>query len=136
MKNSDSNVYLYAKGWYKTSDSIEDLKIIYGLRNGMEAEYINIRNIMDCLITLTWEHMRKDNYGLIEFISDISPYAFRRRFYHDEVYEFNKAVIEKCLSILSLVKVSDIPEGLDEADEKVLPLSEYAENYKTKESLI
>lgn len=124
MKNCESNVYLYAKGWYKTTDVISDLKVIYGLRNGIDPEYISIVNILDCLLHLTAKHITKSEYFLREFIADISPYAFKRRFYKDEVYEFNKAVIEKCLSILSLTLLSDIPEGLDDPDPSVLPLKE------------
>lgn len=125
MKNSDSNVYLYAKGWYKKTDVISDLKVIYGLRNGIDAEYISKNNILDCLLTLVHQHIRKDEYALREFISDISPNSFKRRFFKgsEEPYDFDVAVIEKCLSILSLVKVCDIPEGLDDVDPSVLPIA-------------
>jgi hypothetical protein len=122
MKNYDSNVYLYAKGWYKTTNVISDLKIIYGRRNGMDAEHISIGNILDCITVLAWKHMSKHDYCLREFIGDISPNAFKRTFYREEVYDFNKAVIEKCLSIISLTKITDIPEGLDEPDPSILPL--------------
>lgn len=124
MKNYDSHVYLYAKGWYKEYDLIHDLKVIYGLRNGIDPEYISINNIMDCLLRLTFKHIMNSEYHLLEFIADISPNAFKRRFFKEVVYDFNVAVIEKCLSILSNTKVSDIPEGLDDPDPSVLPLQE------------
>ena len=43
MKNSDSQVILYAKGWFKKTDTIEDLRKIYAKRSGMEEKWISLK---------------------------------------------------------------------------------------------
>jgi len=144
MKNSDSHVYLYAKHHYQRDpDIFMDLCKIYSIRNGIGLEYINNRDALSCLLSLVAEHMKNDKEGMsfdrhfLEFISDIDPkntwkvgYRPKPSFNQDQnpltaekEYDFEYAVAYKCLSVLSLTKVSDIPEGLDEADPKVLPLS-------------
>ena len=147
MKNSDSHVYLYAKHWYKRDpDIFVDLKKIYSLRNGIDVEYINNRHVLGCLLNLTVEHLC-NNKGMgpqravIDFISNIDPkntwkvgyrpVDFYTPYGQDEnpltkvmKYDFEYAVAYKCLSVLSLTEVSDIPKGLDEADPTILPLAD------------
>ena len=143
MKNSDSHVYLYAKHHYQRNpDIFVDLKKIYSIRNGYDVEYMRNRDVIACLLSLAVEHMCNNsdcNTGraFIEFIADIDPkntwkvgYRPVESFNQDQnpltvekVYDFEYAVAYKCLSVLALTLVSDIPEGLDEADPNVLPLS-------------
>jgi hypothetical protein len=138
MKNCDSHVYLYAKHWYKRDpDIFVDLKKIYSLRNGVDAEYLNNRDVLSCLLNLTVKHIENNSRLILDFISDIDPkntwkvgYRPVESFSRDEnpltkvlKYDFEYAVAYKCLSVLSLTKISNIPEGLDEVDPTVLPLA-------------
>ena len=124
MKNYDSHIYLYAKNWYKKTNVIEDLKILYGKRNGLEPEHISTNNILDCLFNLAAKHL-KGPRDMSAFISDISPDNYWKisRF-GDEPWDYWKAVISKCLSVLSLIRVDEIENGLDEPDFTLLPKSE------------
>lgn len=121
MKNYDSHIYLYAKNWYAKTNPIDDLKILYGKRNGLEPEHVSMNNILSCLFELTLKHL-KEPWQLKEFITDISPdYFWKISRFGKEPWDYWKAVISKCLSVLSLTKVSDIENGLDETDFTILP---------------
>jgi hypothetical protein len=122
--NVDSHIYLYAKGWYKKTNVIEDLKVLYGKRNGIDSEYISVNHILCCLTKLAFSHMT-GVCKIGEFISDISPdNAWRIWKFGDDEWDYWKAVISKCLSILALTEVKDIPFVLAEPDYSLLPKSE------------
>jgi len=120
MKNYDSHIYLYAKNWYEINNPLEDLKILYSQRNGC---YISITDILSCLTDLALNYV-KTTREMREFLDDISPEnCWRVWRFEDVKYDYWKAVISKCLSILSLTKVSEIENGLDEPDYTLLPKS-------------
>ena len=52
MKNPDSHVYLYAKGWYERKDVVEDLKQIFGKRNAMDPEYFTEEELVSMLLNI------------------------------------------------------------------------------------
>lgn len=144
MKNCDSHIYLYAKGWYERTDPIEDLKVLYGKRSGIDAEYISISDICFCLITLVSKHAFKTKHQIHEFISDIAPDNVWRVWKFDTngkggwfgegiEYDYWKAVISKCLSILCMVEIKDIENGLDEPDYSLLPMSEHVKKRQEEE---
>jgi len=54
MRNYDSDIILYAKGWYKKTDTLEDLKIIYGKRNGVAPEYLQMTGILGMVLDLAY----------------------------------------------------------------------------------
>jgi len=130
-KNSDSHVILYAKHHYKRTDVVEDLKRIYSLRNGIDPQYLNKRDILRCLLTLVEKFQDKkfeNGYTLSGFLSDIDPHnVWRVNYSRDKEYDFEEACIYKCLSVISLSKVKNndgtvlIP--LDARDPDVLPLA-------------
>ena len=65
----DSHIYLYAKGWYKKGDVVEDLKKILGRRSGVNAEYIRKQDIIIVLSGIVWPEMTE--YRFLEFLSHI-----------------------------------------------------------------
>jgi len=132
MKNCDSHVYLYAKGHYKKTNVIEDLKIIYGKRNGIEPEFITLADIVSNLADLTFQYITVNKHSLIEFISDISPMScwkigaepvelYGQKFHSHDSYAL--AVIKKCLSILRFTSKKSFRNELDYADPSILPLA-------------
>jgi hypothetical protein len=124
MKNADSHVILYAKGWYEKTNTIDDLKKIYSVRNGIDAEYITINNILSCLLKLTYEYITCERH-FIDFIAELNPDRWNfNKYSFDDDYTYGNAVINKCLSVLSLIKGSDIKDGLDKPDENVLSIRE------------
>lgn len=133
-RNYDLDVYLYAKGWYKTTDMVKDLQQIYSMRNGIDAEYIRISDIIHCMATLVYKHLSKDpnsgKHNFVDLIFDFGPdgWSFRSRRYEGE-YDYYKQVISKFLSILSLTEISEVPELKEhQPSENVLPLSENAKS--------
>lgn len=120
---------MYAKNHYKKTDVISDLKRIYSLRNGIDAEHIHKKDILRCLINLV-EKLRDNefemHFSLIDFLSDIDPnnnYFWSN--HQIKSYDFDEVCIRKCLSLIQCVKVFDGEKQilpLDQANENVLPL--------------
>ena len=126
IKNWNSHIILYAKGWYERTDIVEDLKILIGKRNHIEPQYISkneiIRNLLHIIEELPNE-VKDFRMTLSEFISDIDPKNLKFRLINED-YDFDIAVITKCLSVLSLIKIYDNKTEiypLDEPDENILP---------------
>lgn len=123
MKNYNSEIIYYAKGWYEVTDVIEDMKKICG----KNPEYVSVSDIITVLFHIIEEHHKNINFNfLIDFISDIDPNSMRQRMFNDGKYNFHKAVIEKSLSVISLMQVKDgdgVIIELDDIDsfESVLP---------------
>jgi hypothetical protein len=148
MKNADSHFYLYAKGWYKRTDVVEDLKVLQGKYCGIDPKYIDINDILHKLLSLVYPVLAKhpdNDSAFIHFISGLFPsstwqvgYDHNSVAYYSEdrsklpPYQLEMALIYKCLSVLKLTRVRDIPEGLDEPDESILPLSKISK-FPTKE---
>ena len=109
MKNYNSEVILYAKGWYVRTNLIDDLKKVCGKRNRIDPEYMQVNDIIQTLFCIIEDHKNPiDMRFFTDFISDISPNSFKRNLYRCKTeYDFNEAVIEKCLSVISLMKVVD-----------------------------
>jgi hypothetical protein len=128
--NFDRHYYLYAKNHYKASDFITDLKIITGIRCGMDSKDENLNDVASILLSIVYPYAQKfSEYAFKEFIADINPAKMwmwdnlKRKDYYSGV-DFMESVCHKCISILALTKVADIPFELGEADSKVLPLRE------------
>lgn len=136
MKNSDSHIYLYAKNHYKVTDTIEDMKKIIGERCAFNAEDVRVKDIQSILTNIAFTIILKTGnpeHFFDDFIEGISPDNMWRTMTNQkkEDYDFNLAVIEKCLSIIRFVEVKDsngkyILE-LDEPDANILPLKKREE---------
>ena len=127
MKNLYSHFYLYAKHWYKRTDIIDDLKIICGKYCGIDVEFISASNIISILLNVVYLHINRLQ-DFANFVEDISP-AECWKFggpIDQKLYDYDRAVINKCLSILALTIVRENGKTLielDEPDETLLPLS-------------
>ena len=130
MKNSDTHIYLYAKGHYEITDTISDLRIIVGERCCIFPEDVRIVDIYNLLTRMAFQHII-DSYNTMhflgEFLDDINPKNMWRVItkQEDKNYDFTMAVIEKSLSVIRHVKVKDgdkILLELDEPDRNILPL--------------
>jgi len=105
MKNYNSEIILYAKGWYEGTDLISDLKLICGKRSGCNPEHISENDIINTLLYIIEEHKNIDMRFFVNFIDAINPNSFIRKLWNNTEYNFNKAVIEKCLSVINLMQV-------------------------------
>jgi len=134
MKNADSQVILYAKGWFKRSDDIiKDLKKIYAKRNALEVEYIRNSDVYEMLTHLVFDlciapkaNTVFNSYPftnlMIEIFKDYSGLA-------DNDTTTMKRVIEKYLIMLEFLQVNEASHGkitkvlieLDEPDYTIIP---------------
>jgi len=127
MKNVDSQVILYAKGWFKKTDVIEDLRKIYAKRNGMYLEHVSDNDVYSLLTSLVFNlciKSKEDDYPFTCLMEDI----FRSRNSFGTSYVTNKKyAIESMLSMIRMTEV--VNEGnilieLDEPDYTILPKKE------------
>ena len=128
MLNHDSHIYLYAKGHYQKTDTIEDLKVILGHRSGTPADCISRKDIMDVLCKIVWEHLYNnstfDNPTMFQkVIERINP-TFDILPYPKQASTLERT-IKALLSILLNLKVRDDKGNtlieLDRADYTILP---------------
>jgi hypothetical protein len=141
MKNSDSHILLYAKGWYKKTDIIEDMKILVAQRYFWNKEDCTIDNIVSCCINLIYRYCILNQpehiacYNFHNIFEDLKPDNIWKCGYASRSYTYNEAIIRKTLSMLSIVSVQK--DGiklieLDEPDEKILPLNQDVINSKRR----
>lgn len=124
MENADSHIYLYAKGHYLTSKNpFNDLRKIYAARNGCDAQYISDKDILDSMLTLTYQHI-KSEHAFKEFVC----YMFRAYRKRAMIPHFGiatkKKLLQQMLSVIGLTQVKDDKKTLiplDEPDFMILP---------------
>ena len=125
MKNADSHIYLYAKGHYQRGNLIEDLKKIFGERSAIDPEYYSVEDILHVLLGIVCPRI-ESSYYFREFILDLLPINYWRLDRGE--YDFEHAVIYKCLSVLRMTQVkegSKILIELDDPDPDILPLTKH-----------
>jgi len=134
--NSERHFYLYAKNHYKKTDTLEDLKKILGVWCGVDPEHITKTDIVRKLLSIAHPHLKSES-KFLDFIKYLEPdYLWAFPMYIKEAgseYDFQRAVIHGCLSILALTRVDEIDGSLGEADSNILPFSrEHIENLEEK----
>jgi len=128
MKNADSQVILYAKNWFKKTDTIEDLRKIYAKRNLMVLEHISDEDIYSMLTHLVFDLCIKDNdINFNHLMSEI----FRSEMQWHRFTNVTRIrnVIRVYLQMLRLLKVKEASGNtitkvlipLDEPDYTILP---------------
>lgn len=136
MKNIHSHIYLYAKGHYERGDVVEDLKIIIGQICATDPEFLSKNDVCHYLTKIAFLHMNElfidPLTSFRDFIFDLDPkncwkVGYRVKVYKEskEPYDFETAVICKCLSVIQMADVrrgNKILIELDEPDPNLLPL--------------
>jgi len=118
MIKEDRHIILYSKYHYEKNDIISDLKILYSIRNGINIEYLNERQIASNLLNLVTSFIINNGNSFHDFINAINPYNPLFKIYNEN-YKFYTAIIKKCLSILSLLEIKDIPFDLGNKDNTI-----------------
>ena len=122
--NADSHVYLYAKKHYvKSKNPFNDLRKIYALRNGVDAQFISDGDILGMMLTLTYQHI-KSEYAFEKFVCGMFKTYKRHAILPHFGIANKKKLLWQMLSALALTQVLDgdkvlIP--LDEPDFTILP---------------
>ncbi len=132
MKNTDSHIYLYAKGHYQRNDVIKDMKKIITERCNIDAEYITIDDILSVVLPIAYKHIKNNEYKFIDFISNLKPQNLWK-YGPAKEENFDIIIIRNCLSVLSITQVKEkdgkILIELDEADSHILPLATNKKGY-------
>jgi hypothetical protein len=106
MKSSyNTHFYLYAKGHYKkTSNPLNDLKIILSDYTGVGIEHLNEKDVLRKLLEICEPFVTNkcEGIGFLDFISRLDPDRFNSQ------KNFYKDLLSACLSVLSVQKVSTI----------------------------
>ena len=122
--------YFYAKGWYKKTDIIEDLKIIQANWAGVLPENVSISDISNLLLGLVYKIINSER-AFLAFMGRLYPE--NRKYSGSENDPFEIVVIKNCVPILRYEIPYDL--SLKDLDESILPLSEPAKRdlgYDTK----
>ena len=99
-----SHFILYAKGWYKRSDSvIGDLKHIVGNYTDCDPEFVDIQSVMYHLYALI--HQYYDMTSLHRFMELFNSFKYERYDASFSMTEITKKQINHYLSIISNFKV-------------------------------
>jgi len=61
VKNFQSDIWLYAKGWYKKGNLIADMKRVFARTFQQEEDSIEECAIIDYLSDMVWKHAMHDN---------------------------------------------------------------------------
>lgn len=135
MLNADSHVYLYAKGHYaKSKNMFNDLRKIYAIRNGVDAKDITDWNILEMMLSLTYQHI-KSEYAFKEFVSHLFKTYRKKTLFPLFGISTKRKLLKQILITLGLTQVKDgekILIPLDEPDFTILPSQE---EYTKKELL-
>ena len=141
MENNNCNrhIYLYAKNWYKSTDIVEDLKIICAERCGqytpkyhditnpeeVEKSKVSVNDVMIVLTNIIYPYIKEQEYSFTELINDIHPqntwkvgyrHAQSNLMYNNmdqdtyPDYDYFTAVLHKYCSILAQLDVTKIKE--------------------------
>ena len=77
MKNPYSHIILYAKGWYKITNTIEDLKVLVSNLYGWDVEHCSLDNITRTMINIIYkcciENNKESEYNFKDLLQDIHP---------------------------------------------------------------
>ena len=129
IKNYDSDIYLYAKHWYKRGNIIEDLQKIIGKRSILFPEHVSVNDILIVLSGIVCKHYFQNNsnadHWFSQFIEDVRL-TNSWRIGAEKTDSFEIRMIRKMLSMISLTEVKkgdEILIELDEPDYNLLPKS-------------
>lgn len=126
--NNHRHFYLYAKGHYKTTETLTDLKVIQGHWAGIDPEHLTKRDVAHMLLEIARPHIIKNELSFRDFVKYLDPaYLWSFPAFVKEVgenYDYQGAIIHCCLSFLQGARVDEIDGELGEPDPQILPISE------------
>jgi len=117
MKNSDSQMILYAKGWFeKGDDLIEDLCTIHGDSYLISHnKNTNVYNIKNYLLILVQKYCISYRTQLDRFLEELFQWEKLETSYTIE--ELSIKIITHCLKLLSNIQINNDTKVLIKLDE-------------------
>lgn len=111
----DYQFLLYAKGWYKKTNTIEDLKSIISLISCMDKKYVSIKDVIKLLVNTISDLGQFNDHTVSDLLCDaLFPFLNPRNLNPHEL------IIEGLLSIIRHTMSNDLT--LPNPDPKYLPL--------------
>lgn len=122
-----NHLILYAKGWYKETNVLDDVRAIVAQRCALDLEHVSARDAWECVVRAFYLHSRPGDVSRI-LLDLFKPWPgeknFTRSFWSDTCDV--SGAIRRALSTLAQLRVTDsIGETileLGEPDPAVLPL--------------
>jgi len=125
--NSHRHFYLYAKGHYKKTDTLMDLKVIQGKWAGVDPECLMKRDVAHLLLGIARPHIIRSEMSFRDFIKYLDPaYLWAFSAFVKEVgekYDYQMALIHCCLSFLQGTTIDEIDGDLGNPDPQILEIS-------------
>ena len=121
--NTYQHVYLYAKNWYKRTNTLEDLKRILSIRSNIGADEISNEDVVRQLLHITYPHIVKSGnppHFFEELFIDMLPENEWKIGFKEDDDMYTK-ICKSCLNFLNFVKVSEIEDLLGPPDYTILP---------------
>lgn len=120
---NNRHFYLYAKHWYKKSDSIfEDLKILLANYYDVESNFFDFQDVASFLLSIIIKY--KDHIFLFENSIIYGLSSLRSQ---DNIKDFKDFYLKNMLSVIANIpktKILEIEKGiLGEPDENILELN-------------
>lgn len=120
-----NHLILYAKGWYKRGNLLDDVKIILGERCAIDPNYLTQADVWGCCVHALEKYAPED---VFRFLNDL--FTPRNPKTLDKWFDPNcplEQAIQLILDILSRLKIMDVYSrkiliDLGTPDEKLLPL--------------
>jgi len=126
------HIILYAKGHYKRTDPMADLKQILSHRNGVSVEYLRNADVVRTLLSVLQDHLKTfGSYTFPNFILRLAPDAVWQSGYpKDTVYDYATAIVYTTISFLCQLSVRDMETmrytlRIGSPDPAVLPLKDH-----------
>ena len=104
----DRHIFLYACGWYKQKNMIQDLKIIISKEHRWDIEDISINGVVNELLHIIEPFLLDINNGcdFKDLMIGIRPDEVWKLGYPENLeYDYNIALVHKIVAMLELVGV-------------------------------
>jgi hypothetical protein len=107
--NADRHIYLYAKGWYETTDPIDDLKTILAKRSNLKKEWVSLSDIQGKLIDIVFDVFEKE--------------GLNRSWFRSFVVDCSKEdIVTACIAVIQNSRTRAFGVDLGDPDPNVLPI--------------
>ncbi len=122
----DEQVCLYAKSWYKETNTMDDLRTILSVYCGMEKKYISDLDIMNMVSSCLHKVLARQqtDYDLDILYKDVwNDYRQGKPFFSRKTELTMTDIVESHLRVIRMKRVEYIPV-LPAPDPKYLPLGD------------
>lgn len=130
IKTGDHHIFLYAKGHYKETDVVSDLKKIMAHRCGLSVEHVQLKDIVLVLLGVAFDIMQHEGLNeqrFTQFVGGLGPSNWMMLgFSSDQDWDYLEAVCKQCLSVIRFTRIDYMETPLS----SILPLTKEVQSGK------